>query len=237
MLSLSRPPTPHQLMALERERSVAAGLLRSLAEGTGGVAAVETNDLARTLARVASDSRHYYLLGYVPTETRRDGRYRTLSVRVKRRGLQVSARKGYTAPSDAPPHVNPRPAIDARLSPELRALLVRTLPEGGLTFAAAPVVPPGADRNVRIVIEIAPQALRAAASADAPENTLEVAILAVDPSGRTQATRRGRATIAAAVPPPSRTGACGWSRRWHCRRVATSCASRSASSAGARRAW
>jgi hypothetical protein len=169
-----------------------------LAEGTGGVAAVETGNLGRTLDRVASDSRHYYLLGYVPTETRRDGRYRALSVRVKRPGLRVSARKGYTAASDAPPpRTAPTEIADAKLSPELRALLGRPLPEGGLTFAAAPVVLPGVDRNVRIVLEIAPQALPVAASADSRENTLELAIRAIDGSGRSYPTRKGRATLAA----------------------------------------
>jgi VWFA-related protein len=198
LLSLARAPTAEQRLALDRERNAAADILRGLAEGTGGVAAVETNNLGRTLDRVASDSRHYYLLGYVPTESRRDGRYRALSVRVKRPGLRISARKGYTAPSDTPPpRTAPTPIADARLSPELRALLERPLPEGGLTFAAAPVVLPGVDRNVRIVIEVAPRALPADTSAGSHENTLELAILAVDRSGRTLPTRKGRATISA----------------------------------------
>jgi VWFA-related protein len=183
-------------IALETERRVSADLLRAIADGTGGIAAVETNNLARTLNRVASDSRHYYLLGYVPHDTKRDGRYRELSVRVRRPGLQVSARKGYTAPSDAAPRSTARLAIaDPKLTPELRMLLERPLPEAGLTFAAAPVVLPGVDRNVRIVIEVAPQALPVT-SADARDNTLELALVALDGAGRTHPIRIGRASIA-----------------------------------------
>jgi len=168
--------------------------LRTLAEGTGGIAGVETNSPERTFARIDADSRHYYLIGYVPKDASRDGRYRTLSVKVKRPGVEVSARKGYTAPNDAPP---PRKAVerfaDATLSPELVALLARPVPAGGLTFTAAAAALPGAETNVRVVIEIAPGALPASA-----DTALEIALLGVDAAGKTSRVRKGKATIAAA---------------------------------------
>jgi VWFA-related protein len=193
-MGLLAAPTPEVTAAMERERRVAGDLLRSLAEGTGGTAGVDTNSLARTFARVDADSRHYYLLGYVPGDARRDGRYRSLDVKVKRPGVQVSARKGYTAPNDAPP---PRKAVerfaDPTLSPELVALLARPVPASGLSFAAAAVALPGAEPNVRVVIEIAPGALPPAAS----DTTLEIALLGVGPDGKTSRVRKGKATIAA----------------------------------------
>jgi VWFA-related protein len=193
LVSLSGLVPADRRIALEAERRVSVDFLRAIADGTGGVAAVDTNNLARTLSRVASDSRHYYLLGYVPHDTRRDGRYRELSVRVRRPGLQVSARKGYTAPSDTAPRSTARLAIaDPKLTPDLRMLLERPLPEGSLTFAAAPVVLPGVDRNLRIVIEVAAEAL----PADARDKTLELALVALDGAGRIQPIRIGRASIA-----------------------------------------
>ena len=49
------------------------------------------------LARVADESRVTYLLGYEPTNAKRDGRYRKLKVEVLRPGLSVRARSGYFA--------------------------------------------------------------------------------------------------------------------------------------------
>jgi VWFA-related protein len=196
LMAMSTPPTQEIISAINRERRVAADVLRTLAEGTGGIAGVETNSPERTFARIDADSRHYYLLGYVPKDASRDGRYRSLSVKVKRPGVEVSARKGYTAPNDAPP---PRKAVerfaDATLSPELVALLARPVPAGGLTFTAAAAALPGAETNVRVVIEIAPGALASAGPAD---TALEIALLGVDAAGKTSRVRKGKATIAAA---------------------------------------
>jgi hypothetical protein len=128
-------------------------------------------------------------------------------VKVKRPGVQVSARKGYTAPGDTPPQ---RKALerfaDATMSPDLVALLARPVPAGGLTFAATAMALPGAENNVRVVIEIAPGALPAAASADVAENEIELGVLGVDAAGRTSRVRKGRATISAADAPAIAAG-------------------------------
>ena len=66
--------------------------LRTLGEDTGGYAAVNMNDFTKAWDRVVADSSNYYVLGYYPTNDRRDGRYRKIEVRVKgdrpRRPLQ-----------------------------------------------------------------------------------------------------------------------------------------------------
>ncbi len=73
------------------------GGTKALADETGG-RVLQTNDLGAGLARVADESRAYYLLGYTPAGGKRDGRYRKLHVDVTRRGLTVRARAGYIAP-------------------------------------------------------------------------------------------------------------------------------------------
>jgi VWFA-related protein len=82
---------------------------KALAEETGGLV-LQTNDLVAGLERVADESRVTYLLGYEPTNEKRDGRYRRLKVEVRRPGLQVRARSGYfAAKAREKPSPKPRP--------------------------------------------------------------------------------------------------------------------------------
>jgi len=93
--------------ALERNE----GLLRNdphsglgeLAEGTGGILIGNTNDLTGGFKRIDQDMRNYYMLSYVPKNDRFDGKFRTISVKVKRGGTDVAARKGYYAVRGAGP--------------------------------------------------------------------------------------------------------------------------------------
>src|SRR5439155_4609508 len=70
--------------------------LRTLAENTDGLAIVNSNDLAGGFKRVVDDLSSYYLLGYYSTG-KLDGKFHSISVRVKRPGVQVRARRGYLA--------------------------------------------------------------------------------------------------------------------------------------------
>ncbi|MGH9374255.1 MAG: VWA domain-containing protein, partial [Vicinamibacterales bacterium] len=73
--------------------------LRTLAENTDGMAVVNSNDLDAGLRRIADDLTSYYLLGYYSTNTKLDGGFRRITVRVKRPGVEVRARRGYRAPT------------------------------------------------------------------------------------------------------------------------------------------
>jgi VWFA-related protein len=73
------------------------GAMRVLAAETDGVAVVNMA-LDQALPRLLNDVGSYYLLGYVSTNQKLDGRYRRLTVRVTRPGLEVRARPGYLAP-------------------------------------------------------------------------------------------------------------------------------------------
>jgi VWFA-related protein len=95
----------------------------SLAADSGGFVVKNTNDLARGISRIASESRSYYLIGYNPSDARRDGRFRKIQVKLAaRKGLQVRARKGYYAPLDGnaktaakTPAIAGDPAVQAAL--------------------------------------------------------------------------------------------------------------------------
>lgn len=74
--------------------------LRVLSEETDGRAIVNRNSLLEGLTQIVRDSSYYYLLGYnskAPT----DGKFHQIKVRVKRRGVDVRARRGYWAASAA----------------------------------------------------------------------------------------------------------------------------------------
>lgn len=71
--------------------------LQTLAVATDGVAIVNSNDFAKNFARIAADLSSYYLLGYYSTNTKTDGKFRKVAVRVNRPGVAVRARRGYLA--------------------------------------------------------------------------------------------------------------------------------------------
>ncbi len=70
----------------------------SIAADTGGFSVSNTNDLGKGIQRITDESRAYYLLGYHSTNTKADGRFRKIQVKVNRKNLTVRARKGYFAP-------------------------------------------------------------------------------------------------------------------------------------------
>ncbi|HEX3701788.1 MAG TPA: VWA domain-containing protein, partial [Vicinamibacterales bacterium] len=70
--------------------------LRTLAESTDGLAIVNSNNLDAGMQRIVADLSSYYLLGYYSTG-RLDGKFHSISVRVKRPGVQVRARRGFLA--------------------------------------------------------------------------------------------------------------------------------------------
>ena len=75
--------------------------LQYLAEKTGGKAILNTNNFLPGLDALARDFRGYYSLGYTPAHSG-DGRYHTIEVRVRRKGLEVRHREGYR---DKPDHL------------------------------------------------------------------------------------------------------------------------------------
>ena len=93
--------------------------LRLLADETDGVAIVNTNNVNPLLKKVVDDMSSYYLMTYSSTNTKLDGRFRSISVRVSRPGVQTRARRGY------------------------RALTARELPGASASTSAAPAASPG----------------------------------------------------------------------------------------------
>jgi len=97
--------------------------LHVLANNTDGRAIVNRNDLASGMKAIIRDSSGYYLLGYNSTQAPTDGKFHKIDVNVKRKGVDVRARKGYwayttedVARATAPPKPEPPSAVTTALS-------------------------------------------------------------------------------------------------------------------------
>ncbi len=121
-----KPPPPSVDAARMRNRQDG---LRELAHQTDGAVVLNTNDTGSALARILADTGSYYLMSYYSTNQKLDGRFRRITVRVKREGLEVRARPGYLAPTEA----------------EARAA-------GGGTAGTRPALAPGVSRALDAIV-------------------------------------------------------------------------------------
>ena len=152
---------------LLQEFRLSQDTLRELAEQTGGIAAVNTNDVTPAFQRIADANSRYYVLGYYPPNHPRDGRFHKIEVRVTRPGLRVEARRGYASPRGRTPEERKRDEA-ARLAREARrpdgkrtstpliGALTSPIPQSGLTFSvhAAPFKHTSDEASIAVAIEI-----------------------------------------------------------------------------------
>jgi VWFA-related protein len=184
---------------LMHELQLSQGSLRTLAEETGGIAAVNSNSLTSAFERIVEANSRYYVLGYYPPTHPRDGRFHKIEVRVKRPGLRVQARRGYGSPRGRTPEERKRDeetrrARDAkrpnadRTSPQLRDVLSRPMQQSGLTFTvqAAPFKNTPKEASVALAIELDGDRLQFAAPNDKGlvTNKIELSFYSVSEQGK-----------------------------------------------------
>ena len=68
-----------------------------LAQGTGGFAVRNLDDMSRAFGLVVRDTSTYYIIGYQPDNPTMDGKVRKIEIKTKAPGLKVRARKSYAA--------------------------------------------------------------------------------------------------------------------------------------------
>lgn len=131
--------------------------LHVLAENTDGFAVMNSNDLDAGLKRIANDLSSYYLLGYLSTNAKLDGKYHQIKVRVKRPGIDVRARKGYRSPT-AEEVAAARTAAAAPVSSTASAVntamaaLSRLRPDSRFSMNAVPMARAGSKQVSTILI-------------------------------------------------------------------------------------
>ena len=74
--------------------------LGTLASDTGGKFFSDSNDFAPAFQAIQHDTEAYYILGFRSSDTRRDGVFRHLTVKLNRSDAKLEYRPGYYAPAD-----------------------------------------------------------------------------------------------------------------------------------------
>ena len=170
--------------ALATERRNMRGTLRTIADQTGGVALVDTNNFADGFSRIARENSTYYLLGYYPA-SKRDGRFHNIDVRVKRAGLTVRARAGYHAPKAGG-------AAPKRSDDPLHALISGAVPSPGLPMRLAVPAFKHTKSHARVwmALDVPPSVFRFEERAGVAAEDLLIAYQVLEPGGKVAASSR-----------------------------------------------
>jgi len=197
--------------ALLSEMNISQNSLRTLAEGTGGVAGVNTNSLTDIFDRIVEANSHYYLLGYNPPTHPRDGRFHKIEVRVTRPGLQVVARKGYPSPHGRSAEERKRDDEAKRLrdsrkgganntTAELRDVLNAPVQQAGLplTVQAAAFKNTPNEAEVALTVEVDGSRLQFAPpnAKSLLTNNLELSLFSLSAAGKAQRGYRSELNLA-----------------------------------------
>ena len=157
--------------------------LRTIADETGGFAVLNQNDFRNAFSRILDDNSSYYVLGYYPTNEKRDGKFRNVRVNVVKPGLKVRARRGYVAPVPGKKESAAKGTAAEKTSPELMDALDSPVAVSGLPLSAFAAPFKGAGTNDAIVlsVEVDSSVMKFAKTPDGRYgNDLEVTLYAID---------------------------------------------------------
>jgi VWFA-related protein len=152
----------------------------TLADATGGFS-VHSNDIAAGMERIAKESRVYYLLGFYPPPGKSAREWRKLSVDVKKPGLTVRARRGYTLRAEveaARPGKKAKPGPDPAVARALdSAQDVAGIPLRAMAYVLEPR--PKDTVHVLVAAELDASGLAVQSKAGAPVARIDVSVVAV----------------------------------------------------------
>jgi len=162
------------------------GNLAVLPDRTGGRAAMNTNGPDVAVPQLFRESDSYYLIGFRPADPAASGKFHRITVKTTRRGLDVRARSGYTAPAAGTDPSSP--AASAAMPESVREALTGLLPAADtpVDMNAATFAVPGM-RKAAVVLSVGVGAFTSndVVGIGAPRGApLEVAAVAFDTGGR-----------------------------------------------------
>jgi len=160
---------PNGLERIRSQQAEKSGL-QVVAENTNGRAFINDWDVPAAAAALIGENNSYYLLGFYPSPYEADGKFHELDVIVKRPGVKIRARSGFTAL--APPDPNAKP-------PQLIDSLTAGLPGGDLILTASVAPARPAAKKMKLPLSIAVQYPPQAAGRD----ELKLVWVAIDPDG------------------------------------------------------
>ena len=168
--------------------------LRVLADETDGRAIVSRNDLAGGLAQMMRDASVYYLLGYNSAAAPTDGKFHDITVRVKRPGVEVRARKGYWAYTVQDLQTVNKPTVEVAKPVQLALASIATSVQAAKYIRTWIGTERAAGGKTRVTLIWEPLPLSPGARRDQPQPG-RVSVLAADQKG--DLVFRGRAPDAA----------------------------------------
>jgi VWFA-related protein len=171
------------LRGLRNELWMSQQSLRTLAEESGGFAAVNRNDTSNVLDRIVRDNSTYYVLAYYPPNKKADGKFHRIDVKVNRPGLTVRARRGYSTPRNRPT----RNTRSGGMPPEMFEAINSPLPvSGGLAMRVftAPFKGPQPNASVLVGVEMGGRGLSLAAN-----SKVDISLMAVDNKAKVHGAR------------------------------------------------
>jgi len=159
--------------------------LRTFAEFTGGFAVTDQNNFDKAFTRIVQEGSSYYIVGFSPTKTERDGRFRKIEVRVRRPGLSVQSRAGYMAPRGRPPKpvsTSPQRGLASSVAEAIaNPLNTRGLP---MRVTAVPYKGGGRNSDVLLVVELDGRRLGLIEQGGKHAGSVDVAWAAVSADGQ-----------------------------------------------------
>ncbi len=174
--------------SLQDDVMAAQDNLRTMATETGGFAVTGSLKAAQgAFVRIRNENSHYYILGYYPSNEKRDGKFRKIDLKVTRPGVTVLARRGYVAPKNE----KPEPAATETkegTTPALREAVLSAAPTGGLPIAVTATPFRGSPENasVLVMLQTPPGAVKFVEKNGKLEGDLEVSFIAIDTQGKTR---------------------------------------------------
>ena len=152
-LSGENPSNIESIARLLEQFDEGADPMNSLAVDTGGFVVRNTNIFDQAVRRIVDDASNYYVLGYRP-EKAPDGKFRKITVKLKRPGVTFRARRGYVA-TPRPAATAPRtstpaaaPSAPAAAAPEAIAPAAAPASAPPAPAEPAPAVPAGGGGTV-----------------------------------------------------------------------------------------
>lgn len=178
------------MRSLTNEIRMSQDSLRSLAEQSGGFAAVNRNDTAAVFDRIVRDNSSYYVMAYYPPSNKKDGKFHKIEVKVNRPGLTVRSRRGYA--TEKAGKKDDKPAKPGQMPAEMFEALNSPLQMTGIVMRAFAAPFKGQQPNASVVVGVE---LSGRDLSLAPNSKVELSMLAVDNKGKIFGARNDALTM------------------------------------------
>lgn len=198
-VSMAAQDTMRQSRTAAMDLNASHASMEQLARDTGGQPFYNNNGLNDALTRVVNNGSHFYSLAYSPTNTKMDGRYRRIQVKLIKRKGALAYRRGYyaddantTPASSQKENADPLLALMGRNSPDYSQILYKILVRPSNPQPAPDAPRAGTNSEMKgpftrysVDFAVTPDDLRFDQSADSVRHgDIEVMLVAYDSEGK-----------------------------------------------------